>query len=107
MGKENLPILYQNVMFGLPSELARDAFLWATERPGNDRNCYSAERFAREIHRLVSALAPMMDAAASLHGLTEHDPDLMSFILKRHANWRYEGNISPDYCQANHPQRQP
>jgi hypothetical protein len=93
----NIPVLYQNVMFGLPSDLARDAFLWATERPGEDRICYRAEKFAREVHDLFAAIAPMLDASAKVHGAEQHDPDLMKFILKRHANWRFGGNLHPIY----------
>ena len=94
----NLPILYQNIMFGLPSDFARDVFLWAVERPGEDRNCYRAERFAREAEVLRNSLAPMLDMASKLHGREAHDPDLMAFLLKRHANWRYGGNVAPEYA---------
>ena len=95
---ENLPILYQNIMFGLPSELARDAFLWAVERPDEGRMCYRAEAFAREVHELVERLRPMLDASARIHGLSDHDPDLMQFILKRHANMRFGGNTNIGYA---------
>jgi hypothetical protein len=96
----NLPILYQNIIFGLPSDLAVHAFLWATERPGEDPMCYRAERFAREVQHLAETLAPMLDAGASVHGVTAHDPDLMRFILIRHANWRFGGNVAPTYGVA-------
>ena len=96
----NMPILYRNIMSGLPTELARDAFLWATERPGNDRMCYRAEAFGREVQRLADTLAPLLDAGAKVHGLAAHDPDLMAFMLKRHANWRYGGNVAPEYAEA-------
>ena len=89
---ENMPILYQNIMYGLPDQLACDAFLWATERPDNDKQLYSAEKFAREVSALVRQLRPMLDAGAKLHGADTHDPDLMQFILTRHANWRFGGN---------------
>lgn len=97
---ENLPILYQNIIFGLPSKLAEDAFLWATERPGEDRMCYRAEKFAREVHHLFGTLTSMLDAASGNLGAQHesHDPDLMNFILKRHANYRFDGNQSPTYC---------
>ena len=65
----NLPVLYQNILFGLPSDLSRDAFLWAVEQPGEDRMCYRAEAFAREVGRLEDALSPMLEAAAGVHGL--------------------------------------
>lgn len=94
---ENLPILYRNVMDGLPSPFANDVFLWAVERPGEDSQCYRAEAFAREADLLVSVLRPMLDAAAPMHGRLAHDPGLLDFILKRHANWRYGGNVAPTY----------
>lgn len=100
MGSQNLPILYQNIMFGLKSDLGRDVFLWATERPGEEVMCYRAERFAHEVEQLVSRLRPILDAAARQHGMDAHDPDLMRFILVRHANWRFGGNLSPDYAQG-------
>ena len=96
---ENMPILYQNIIFGLPNDLAVDAFLWAVERPGEDIYCYRAEAFAHEVAQLVATLSPMVDAASRIHGATAHDPDLMNFILKRHANWRFGGNQSPEYVQ--------
>ena len=94
----NLPILYQNIMDGLPSDLARDAFLWAVERPNEDRYCYRAEKFAREVHDLTMVAAPMLTAAARVYGQDAYDPDLMAFLLKRHANWRYGGNVAPEYA---------
>lgn len=100
MSGPNLPILYQNIMFGLPDDLARDAFLFAVERPGEDRMCYRAERFAREVSRLVSTLRPMFESAARIHRLEASDPDLERFILTRHANLQFGGNVSPSYAEA-------
>ena len=93
----NLPILYQNIMAGLPSDFARDVFLWAVERPGEGAMCYRAERFAHEADRLVKSLLPMIDLAGPTIA-PDIKSDLMGFILKRHANWRYGGNVSPPYC---------
>jgi len=62
--------------------------------------CYRAERFAHEVERLMGSLRPMLDAASKIHGRDDHDPDLMRFILVRHANWRFGGNLSPDYAQG-------
>ena len=98
--RDNLPILYRNIMDGLPSDFARDVFLWAVERPGEGPMCYRAEASAREADRLVSFLTPLLDAGAKVHGADAHDPDLMAFILKRHANWRFGGNLSPSYAEA-------
>ena len=92
----NMPILYQNIMFGLPSDLARDAFLWATERAKNDPNLYGAEKFARCVHDIV-AFRPIMDFAAQQHGQDKCDPDLVAFIVGRAANWALGGNIKDAY----------
>lgn len=98
---DNLPILYQNIMFGLQTDFARDVFFWAVERPNEDRMCYRAEAFAREANDLISLSTPMLDAAARIHGRDRHDPDLMAFLLTRHANWRYGGNVNPPYASKH------
>lgn len=97
MSEPNLPILYQNIMFGLPRDIARAAFLWAVERPDEDRMCYRAEAFAGEVHLLVDSLVPTLDAAARIHGMEKHAPSLLAYILTRHANWRYGGNVAISY----------
>ena len=89
----NLPVLYRNIMDGLPSDFARATFLWAVERPDEDRYCYRAEAFARELDRLLRDSQPMFLAAARLHGLDKVDPDLVGFRAERWANFRYGGNI--------------
>jgi len=108
---DNLPTLYRNIMDGLPSGFARDVFLWAVERPGEGSMCYRAEAFAREAEYLVNALMPM--TAASFRILHDQKPeifdgrddvpemasDLMGFVLTRHANWRFGGNVSPTYAR--------
>ena len=93
----NLPILYDNIMFGLPSNLARDAFLWAVEQPNEDKYCYRAESFAREVHQLVQELTPMFTSSAKIHGRDVIPEGLMDFVLTRHANWRYNGNRKINY----------
>lgn len=87
----NLPILYQNVIFGLRSRAGIEAFLWATERPGMDRMVYAAEAFAHEVEQLHLVLWVLLKA-----GLRVHDcqslavlMDLHTFILRRHAFWRF------------------
>jgi hypothetical protein len=96
----NMPILYQNIMSGLPSDFARDAFLFAAERTQSDPMLYKAEAFALEAERLAMVLTPMLDAGAKQHHREAHDRDLMRFILTRHANWRFGGNVSPSYAGA-------
>lgn len=106
---ENLPILYQNVMSGM-SPFARDVFLWAVERPDEDRYCYRAEEFAHEADLLRGSCGHLIRLSeenefvrqtlgeghrAILDEATAGD--LLSFILTRHANWRYGGNVKPPY----------
>ena len=103
---ENLPILYQHVMFGLPNELACKAFLWAVERPGEDRMCYRAEAFAREVATLAETVRTLIDMA-EFSAFKKRPPrplqtqeqkdDILRFILTRHANWRFGGNLNPRY----------
>ena len=104
MTAPNLPVLYQNIMFGLPDDLARDAFLWASERTQDDLMLYKAEDFAREVHLVTTRLKPWLDFAFRGHGRDPDDPamtpDLMNFILKRHANWRFGGNVTQSYAGA-------
>ena len=90
---QNMPILYRNALDALPPGIARDAWLWAIERPGMDRMSYRADRSAAEVLRLVEVITPMLNAAAG----GKHDPDLMAFILRRHANWHFGGNVTPAY----------
>jgi hypothetical protein len=101
----NLPILYRNVMDGLPSDFARDVFLWAVERPGEDRMCYRAEAFAQEADRVARSFYWLLDAQAwtvskaSGRLLDEAQrADLFGFMLTRHANHRYGGNLKPAYA---------
>jgi hypothetical protein len=98
MVSRNLPILYLNVLSFMPSDFAREVFLWATEQPWNDRMCYRAEAFAEEAHRLREGMAPMLKMAAKIHGLDDIPPGLMDFFLTRHANWRIGGNVRPPYA---------
>ncbi|MFN8995852.1 MAG: hypothetical protein ACK5X3_19610 [Pseudomonadota bacterium] len=107
MTATNLPVLYQNIMFGLPDDLARDAFLWASQRTQDDPMLYKAEDFAREVAMLTTRLKPWLDFAFRRLGRDPDDPaltpDLMNFILKRHANWRFGGNVTLSYAYAGAP----
>jgi hypothetical protein len=106
--ENNLPTLYQNIIFGLPSQFAVDVFLWATERQGNDRLCYKAERFAREAACLVGQLVDLLKTRQRVLGnaslpvmAQEQEADLLSFILTRHANNEWGGNLKPPYVYYN------
>lgn len=100
----NLPILYRNIMDGLPSDFARDVFLWAAERPGEDFNCYRAEAFAREMDAMLAWLNPILTSSAHLHRQNRVDPDLKMFLVERAANAAYGGNtkLPPDIRFDNH-----
>lgn len=106
METPNLPILYRNVMDGLPSAFACDVFLWAVDRPNEDRMCYRAEFFAREadyLYRTLGTILSLPTIRENNSGFTDEiRADLMAFILKRHANWRYGGNQNPGYPEATH-----
>jgi hypothetical protein len=93
----NMPVLYRNALDVMPSDFARDVWLWAVERPGMDCMGYGADRFALEADAIVKTLVPLLRAGSKLHGLDDYDPDLLAFIMKRHANWRFGGNQSPNY----------
>lgn len=103
---ENMPILYRNAMDALPSDFARDVFLWAVERPVQDKLLYRAEAFAREVDQLASTTDAILDLAnwsifKSKKGILLDEAaidDLKNFILTRHANLRYGGNLRPSYA---------
>ena len=101
----NLPTLYQNIMLGLPSEFAREVFLWASDKTSADRHLYKAEAFAREADQLRRRLGEVLDAQQWLAFrsggllLTEAQAEsLADFVMTRHANWRMGGNVRPAYC---------
>lgn len=105
MDQKNMPILYRNIIYGLNSEFAINAFLWAVEKPGEDRNCYRAERFAREAERMALTFPRIVQAdqynklKSGGHLLDgDQTSNLLDFILIRHANWRFGGNVSPPYA---------
>ena len=84
----NMPILYQNIMYGLPSDYARDVFLWAVDKTRDDAGAYKAEKLAREADRMWGG-----------HDQSETHivNDLMEFIKKRHVNYVLGGNTSGNY----------
>ena len=102
MNRTNCPPLYQNIMDSLPDGIAQGAFLWATERaPSTDPMLYDAEAFAWEVHTLVDTLTALLTMGAKVHNRETFDPDLMNFILKRHANWRFGGNQAVGYLDPD------
>ncbi len=107
---KNFPVLYQNAMAALPNNFANEVFLWAVERPGEDAMCYRAEAFAREADYIFRAcqnligLADWTNFKAATEGVSsrvlseDQREELMSFVMTRHANYRYGGNVKPSYA---------
>lgn len=89
-----MPILYRNIMDGLPDDAARSAFLFYSDKTGHDPMLYRAEAFARNPSLMQDTLNVILDAASRQHGDDGHDPDLMHFFLTREANWRLGGNVA-------------
>lgn len=88
---ENMPILYRNCLDSLPQGAAQDAFLWATERPENDRMCYFATKFADEVAKLDQALWYSLGLGFKpFNAGLGHKIDLHAFILRRHCFWRFQ-----------------
>lgn len=100
---ENMPILYQNIMLGMPSQFERDVFLWASDKFPNDQRAYKAEAFAREAVKVLRSVRGLIDVRqmATLrdggHLLDEdQEADLLRFFQARLANYRMGGNVKSD-----------
>ena len=52
----HMPILYQNIIFGLGGDWGEKAFLWATEQTRGDRMLYKAEAFAHEVEQIADSV---------------------------------------------------
>lgn len=101
---QNIPVLYQNIMLGMHSNMERAAFFWAVKQPGEDRCCYRAEKFAHEVAFLAFILPVLLRAGAKRYSAQDVGDGsvpygLMDFILTRHANWRFGGNVKPPYLK--------
>jgi hypothetical protein len=82
----NLSIRHQNWMLQWGDcEISSKAFLRALDHT----NDIGAERFAHEVKKLVSVLAPALQSAASGFGLDTVPSGLLKFILERHWNMRF------------------
>lgn len=89
----NMPILWQNAMLWVQTEIGRKAWIWFMETRGGAAD---ADKYAWEVDGLVLTIRPMIDLANEPHGGSDEVmDDLMRFILVRHANWRFGGNIRP------------
>ena len=97
---DNMPTLYENIMYSLPSDFARDVFLWATDKFKDDRMCYRAEKFAIEADRVTRTFRGLIGLRQSTtlrNGgrlLNEdQEADFMRFMQARLANYRVGGNV--------------
>lgn len=104
----NQPPLFTNILDSLEDE-SKKVFLWALERPSLKKMSYDemlleAEKFTWEVEKLQNIVGPLIDMSSktlsdmSSHKLThEQRSYLLKFIMTRHANFRFGGNISPSY----------
>lgn len=100
-----MPTLYENIKFGLPSEFARDVFLWAVDKFPNDHAAYKAEHFAREADHLSETVKTLLWKSQlskiNMGGRVmdeEQEASFFEFIMARHANYRTGGNRKINYC---------
>ena len=91
----NMPILWRNVMLGLTSEIGRKAFVWAAETRDSTVQKYPAETYAHEVETICGFLGNALGFVRKLHAIDdERLDDLQMFMLKRHANHRFGGNVN-------------
>lgn len=99
----NMPILWQNCLMQYSTEIARKAWVWFAETRGSGM-LYAADRYADQVEKLVQTLTPMVTAGfAQLQANHPSDaevmPRLMRFILRRHANLYFGGNVRPPFLE--------
>ena len=97
----NYPILWQNALMQYSSEIVKKAWIWFAETRGDGMQ-YQADAYANEVAVLTESIAPMIGASLAIcenqginpaRGEDECLTDMMKFILKRHANYRFGGNV--------------
>lgn len=100
----NIPILYRNIMDGLPCEFSRDVFLWAAGRFDNDPCLYRAEKFARDVAKASNVISDLISLRQRVTlrdgGLLmdeDQEADLMRFFRARMANMAGAGNAAPEW----------
>lgn len=102
MANSNMPILWQNALSGVQTEIGRKAWIWFAETRGQGM-LYDADKYAWEVDKIVLSLRPMIEASSGVlegDGLSvggETIDDLMRFILTRHANNIFGGNVKPNF----------
>ena len=88
----NMPILYQNIIFGLGGDWGEKAFLWATEQTRGDRMLYKAEAFAHEVEQIADTIWLLVSLGGKQHDIRlGQRMDLFIFIMRRHAHYRFPG----------------
>ena len=102
--ESNMPVLWQNALLQYRTEVARKAWVWYAETRGSGMQ-YKGDKFAGEVDKLVLTNMHFIPLGMAQHKSNpycdtseEVMSDLMSYILRRHANWRLGGNIKPTYC---------
>lgn len=97
----NLPPLLDNWCFSLRTEIARKLMLWTAEALDHSPMKYRAASYADEVDALVEFRGAVLEKGAAQHagrltgtmGTDEIVDDLTLFILTRHANHFWGGNI--------------
>lgn len=100
---DNLPVLYRNIMDGLPTNFSRDVFLWAVDKFDGDEKCYRAEEFAREADQVTRSTKAML-AMSAMPLSDEQEADLLRFFQARLANYRMGGNVKsamPEFYEGD------
>lgn len=102
----NMPTLWQNCVMQFSTEIARKAWIWFAETRGTGM-LFDADEYASEVERLVQLVRPVCALGMRHHGVEDDEriDDLMRFILTRHANAKFGGNVTPSFLQLAGAQR--
>lgn len=103
---ENMPVLYRNALDAMPSDYARDVWLWAVERQGMDPMGYKADAYALEWEWAANFIGGLVDKANAVNSRLQtglelppvEKSDLLNFIERRRANLRMGDNQRPSYA---------
>jgi hypothetical protein len=101
----NLLPLLDNWCVSLKTEIARKLMLWAAETRDGSKMKYKAAKYADQVDLLVLSMRPMLAMSHQILAQQRGDKmakrciedevveDLMQFILARHANHFWGGNV--------------
>lgn len=92
----NYPILWQNIMLPLRTETGQTAFLWAAETRDTSHYKYPAEKYAHEVEKLFGFFRDASPILQEVHPNASGEvlDDLLLFLIKRHANMFWGGNVN-------------